>query len=73
MKYTTTGFITLASVLMPAGAFAHGGHIGSLAGHDHVVIGVVLGGLVLAGLLAGAAKGKKSKEEVKADNEGTPA
>lgn len=74
MKTAIIGSIPLGAILLPTGAFAHGGHLGTLAGHDHVVIGVVLGGLVLAGLLAGAAKGKKTDSDApKSDDEGSRA
>ena len=52
-----------SALLAPSTAFAHAGHIGELAGHDHVVIGVTLGGLLLAGLLAGAKAKGKSEEK----------
>ena len=53
--------LTLTLMMTGSAAFAHPGHWGELAGHDHWVAGAALG---IAGLLAiwGAVKGKKSEE-----------
>lgn len=49
-------------LILPLPAHAHFGHVGELAGHDHVVIGAALGAAVLAGLI-GALKGKDAEDE----------
>ena len=49
-------------LLLPTGAFAHWGHLEQAAGHDHWVIGAVIGGLVIAGIL-GALKGEDQAED----------
>lgn len=48
-------------LLTPSGAFAHIGHFGELAGHDHLAAGVAIG--VAIGVAAwGALKGRKDDE-----------
>ncbi len=65
--------LTVPLTALPSGAFAHGFHVGDLAGHDHVVIGVVIGGLILAGILAGASGAKDKDDEALEDDNETPA
>lgn len=55
--------ILLLAAIVPAPAFAHVGHIGDLAGHDHWVIGAAIGAAIAAGLW-GALKGEDEDEEV---------
>lgn len=52
---------TLALLLSGGPAFAHVGHLGDLAGHDHWVAGAAIGAAVLVGLW-GALKGAKAKD-----------
>ena len=50
---------------LPGTALAHAGHIGELAGHDHLLAGVAIGIAIAIGL-AGALKGR---DEADADDE----
>lgn len=47
-------------------ATAHVGHVGELAGHDHVVIGAAIGAAVIAGLI-GALKGEDEADDTDED------
>jgi len=52
----------LAAVLLPSSAFAHGGHIGELAGHSHWVgVAALAGAALVAGVIA--LKDRKRKKE----------
>ena len=55
--------ITTACLLAAAPASAHVGHWGALAGHDHWIAGAVLGGALIAGILAGLRADRKGKKE----------
>lgn len=48
--------------ILPVPAFAHVGHLGDVAGHDHWVIGTVIGVAIATGIL-GALKGKGQEAE----------
>ncbi len=66
------------TLLLPTQAFAHGGHLGELAGHAHWVgIAAVAGAAALAGLVALADRKRKKTEEAEedasADNNGEAA
>ncbi|MCV0425845.1 MAG: hypothetical protein K5905_10250 [Roseibium sp.] len=51
----------LSAALLPTSAFAHGGHLGELAGHSHWVgVAALAGAALVAGLVA--LKGRKTKE-----------
>ena len=54
--------LTLILILTGAPAFAHVGHLGEVAGHDHWVAGAAIGAAVLVGLW-GALKGAKSQDK----------
>ena len=58
----------LLFLLLPGMANAHVGHIGELAGHDHVMIGAALGAIALAGLV-GALRAHDDEEEEVADED----
>ena len=58
----------LLLLLMPGMAHAHVGHIGELAGHDHVMIGAALGAIALAGLV-GALRGRGEEVEEVAEED----
>ncbi|MES0809985.1 DUF6732 family protein [Roseibium sp. SCPC15] len=51
----------LAAAILPTSAFAHGGHLGELAGHSHWVgVAALAGAALVAGLVA--LKGRKQKD-----------
>jgi|GEM_PF-3539370 len=53
-----------ATFLFLNGAFAHGGHVGELAGHAHWVgVAATVGAAALAALIAKAAKGTEKPPE----------
>lgn len=54
--------ISSALCMLPATAFAHIGHLGEVAGHDHLVAGVAIGIAIAIGL-AGALKGPARDED----------
>lgn len=58
-----TSFIAFASLAAPSLAWAHGGHIGELAGHSHWIGVAALAGAVAAAALAAKLKGRKSEEQ----------
>ncbi len=63
MSYWThlTGLLT---VFLPSTAFAHGGHLGELAGHSHWIgVAAVAGAALVAGLVALKDRKKKDAEE----------
>jgi len=63
MKHALTVFL----VLLPGQVFAHAGHLGELAGHDHWVAGAAIG--VAVGVAAwGWLKGKKTDAETTPDD-----
>ncbi|MFT6168954.1 MAG: hypothetical protein ACJAR9_001069 [Celeribacter sp.] len=64
MRYLVTVIFTLIA----APALAHVGHVGELAGHDHVVAGIALGAAVGIAIW-GAVKGKKDAA-AEAESEG---
>ncbi|GAA0780053.1 DUF6732 family protein [Roseibium denhamense] len=66
MRVSLLGF----AVLTPAPAFAHGGHIGELAGHSHWVgVAALAGAVLVAGAAAWAGrKAKANKASDKADD-----
>ncbi|CTQ62190.1 MAG: hypothetical protein RIE06_05765 [Roseibium album] len=44
---------SLAAVLLPSAAFAHGGHLGELAGHAHWIgVAALAGAALVAGVVA---------------------
>jgi hypothetical protein len=53
---------TLPFLLLATPAGAHPGHIETVAGHDHWVLGATLGALA-AGAVIAWVKGRKSKED----------
>lgn len=57
---------TLTPMLVASPAFAHVGHLGEFAGHDHWVAGAALGA-ALAVSIWGALKGKKDAEDADED------
>ncbi|MEM9634083.1 MAG: DUF6732 family protein [Pseudomonadota bacterium] len=63
----------LAATILPTSAFAHGGHLGELAGHSHWVgVAALAGAALVAGIVA--LKGRKQKEtedtpEIQGDEE----
>lgn len=59
--------LTMLLCLMPGAALAHVGHLGDLAGHDHVVAGIALGAAVGAAIWGWLAGGPD-----RADEEATP-
>lgn len=56
-------------LILGAPAFAHVGHIGGLAGHDHWVAGIAIGVAIGVGLW-GALKGKKEDPEEEIEETG---
>jgi len=48
-------------LVLPGAAFAHIGHIGGLAGHDHILAGAAIGIAIAIGL-AGTLKGLRDDE-----------
>ena len=62
-------FATSALALISTPAFAHIGHLGGAAGHDHWLAGAAIG--IAAGItLWGFAKGRKPNPEQQAEAEG---
>ncbi|WP_299809940.1 DUF6732 family protein [uncultured Roseibium sp.] len=54
----------LAAVFIPTSAFAHGGHLGELAGHSHWIGAAALAGAALvAGIIALQGRKKKQTDE----------
>ncbi|POF34332.1 DUF6732 family protein [Roseibium marinum] len=54
----------LAAILIPTSAFAHGGHLGELAGHSHWIGAAALAGAALvAGIVALQGRKKKQAED----------
>ncbi|MBU2866193.1 DUF6732 family protein [Pacificibacter marinus] len=63
--------VTVLFTVIAAPALAHVGHVGELAGHDHVVAGIALGAAVGIAIW-GAIRGKKEDDansEAEADLE----
>lgn len=59
--------LTLVSTF-PSQVLAHAGHLGELAGHDHLVAGAALGIAIVIGV-AGALAGKaRDKDEAEPDD-----
>ncbi|MEO9527916.1 DUF6732 family protein [Roseibium sp.] len=57
-----TVFAGLAAAVLPTSAFAHGGHLGDLAGHSHWVgVAALAGAALIAGVIA--LKGRKRAQE----------
>lgn len=72
--FTRAALTGLLSLVLSSSAFAHGGHLGELAGHAHWVgVAALAGAALVAGLVA--MKGKKKedgeKTEVEAEAEDT--
>ena len=63
--------VALPAILMqPAHAFAHGGHLGELAGHSHWIgWGALVAGAALAALLGRKPKPEDSAEDTESANE----
>jgi Family of unknown function (DUF6732) len=60
----------ILSLTFTTSAFAHGGHVGELAGHAHWVgVAALAGAALVAGLVAMKGKKKENGEETKADGE----
>ncbi|MEM8702705.1 MAG: DUF6732 family protein [Pseudomonadota bacterium] len=56
--------IGLLTVFVPSTAFAHGGHLGELAGHSHWIgVAAVAGAALVAGLVALKDRKKKTAED----------
>ncbi|WP_428643027.1 DUF6732 family protein [Roseibium sp.] len=54
----------LAAAILPTSAFAHGSHLGELAGHSHWVgVAALAGAALVAGIIA-----LKDKKQKKADD-----
>ncbi|WP_305987618.1 DUF6732 family protein [Roseibium sp. MMSF_3544] len=54
-----------AGAILPSTAFAHGGHLGELAGHSHWIgVAAVAGAALVAGLVALKDRKKKQDDEV---------
>ncbi len=64
MKKTALALILLS----PGAAHAHVGHLGEMAGHDHVVAGVALGAAVAVAAW-GWLKGGKAEESHASDDD----
>lgn len=68
---------SLFSIFGPAAAFAHGGHIGELAGHSHWAgLAALAGAVVIAGAVAWVSRKAKTASEAEtetaeSDNEPT--
>ncbi|MCX2724218.1 DUF6732 family protein [Roseibium salinum] len=67
----------LAAAVLPTSAYAHGGHLGELAGHSHWVgVAALAGSALVAGIIALKDR-KRNKEdeapEARADDEETAA
>lgn len=60
--------LTLTLFLLPGAAFAHAGHLGEYAGHDHWVAGAAIAVAVALGLWA-TWKGRRDDDEVAAADE----
>ena len=58
--------LSALAVALPTGAFAHAGHIGDLAGHDHWTLGLGLGAIAGAAAVAWV-KGRRRKDAAEAD------
>lgn len=57
MIFRPGGVAFLALVLSPAAALAHAGHLGDLAGHDHVIAGIAIGIAIAVGAAQAIKKG----------------
>ena len=63
MSYRTP-LVGLLTVFLPSTAFAHGGHLGELAGHSHWIgVAAVAGAALVAGLVALKDRKKKAAED----------
>ena len=68
--------LLLFLIVLPGSALAHIGHLGDVAGHDHIAIGVGIGviiGAAVWGKLRDAAKSKEEDEIAEDDEEVAPA
>ncbi|WP_068311606.1 DUF6732 family protein [Polycladidibacter hongkongensis] len=75
MSFSSRAFLSCVFTTLPTVAFAHGGHIGELAGHAHWVGAAALAGAaILAGLVARERKKTKQQEveETAEDTAATP-
>lgn len=57
--------LALIASQLPGAAFAHAGHLGALAGHDHVIAGVAVGaavGIAVWGWLKGKTESEGSDD-----------
>lgn len=58
MHRFTKGLAALIALFLPTSAFAHGGHLGELAGHSHWIgVAALAGAAAIAAVIA--AKGRK--------------
>lgn len=65
-RATLSGLFTLC---LTSTSFAHGGHLGELAGHSHWIgVAALAGAALVAGLVA--AKGKKKEDSDEAEIDG---
>jgi len=68
---TRSGVLFICLSFFPTIAFAHTGHWGEVAGHDHILAGAAIGIAIAIGI-AGALKGRgkrdaEAEEEAEAD------
>lgn len=55
-------YISILTLLLPGATTAHWGHVEAAAGHDHWVIGALIGAAIAAGIW-GALKGEEAEED----------
>lgn len=64
-----TGLAASTALFLPTGAFAHGGHLGELAGHSHWIgVAALAGAAAIAAVIASKGR-KKDAAEGQAEQE----
>ena len=63
-----TVILTVVASILPGFAIAHAGHLGELAGHDHLVAGAAIAIAIALGLRE-ALKGQKAEKDAEVDAE----
>ena len=63
-----TVILTVVASVLPGLVFAHAGHLGELAGHDHLVAGAAIAIAIALGLRE-ALKGQKAEKDAEVDAE----